>query len=73
MTVDIGTSIVVVAAIITLVGGVISILALFRKPTGEQTLTCTLHGTVTAAQKALWDAVAEMRTDIKTLLQRTAK
>jgi hypothetical protein len=57
---DIGTSIVVCGAI----GGI----ALFRPRT-----ICALHNTMTNGQTELWRAVEEMRNDIKTLLQRTAK
>jgi hypothetical protein len=61
---DIGTSIVVCGAI----GGIVCVIALFRPRT-----ICALHNTMTQGQTELWRAVEEMRNDIKTLLQRTAK
>ena len=61
---DIGTAIVVCGAI----GGIVCVIALFRPRT-----VCALHSTMVIGQGELWDAIKEMREDIKTLLQRTVK
>jgi hypothetical protein len=65
---DIGTSIVVCGAIVSIIGGTVCVIALFRPRT-----ICALHNTMTNGQTELWEAIKEMREDIKVLLQRTVK
>jgi hypothetical protein len=62
---DYGTAAVIIGAMASVVAVVLT------KPHNDK--TCPLHGGVADAQKELWDAISEIRTDMKTVLQRTAK